>query len=171
MSEDISGKSFIAELWCVTKWDMAPVDFVRSKDHHGDGWLIQGEDSDHVLEFRFDFIKATEGRLLYHISATDNTPRYPGAHMATSTNGYLGFYREHSANDHWRLEIVAGESGEGEVDFMLRDHRGFRVATITENRGSFYTGATNHNFQERLNFLNVEKGSIAKFRAANIRYL
>jgi hypothetical protein len=168
---NISGKSFIATLYCATEREVAPIDHIRSSDIAGEGWLVQGEESRNPLLLRFDFIEHVDDRIHYMISAAPGTRHYAGAKLGISRNGYLGFYSVADVSDYWKIELAGNNEESDHIEFIWRDHRGYRVGVTKENRGSFFFGFGPTSPFEKVNFLNVDKGSTAFFAADIIRYV
>ena len=165
----ISGRSFIATLHSTTNGEQVyPVGYLRNRAMDGSGWLVQRASQHPALErtavFRFDFIEEVGDRLHYSISAGPDT-EYAGAKVGASRNGYLGFYSVAQVRDFWKIELTH-EYDDGTFDFVLRDHRGYRVGCLTEPNGGFWTGVgVAAHASKAVRFLNVEEGDILHFRA------
>jgi hypothetical protein len=166
----INGKSFIANLLCVTSKGEGEVDFLRSSDAAGSGWLVQGTEGHGTLSLQFDFVEQQDNRLHYRISGAPGTQDYAGARLGVSRNGYVGFYDVLKIHAYWKIEPLFEGSEPDYFEFHLRDSRGYRVGTVREHEGSFWTGLDGP-LKRKVNFLNVEDGSIAVFGAIITRYL
>lgn len=167
---DIAGKSFIATLLSTTGDGFFPVGYLTDTSVAGDGWLIQSTQEQHDAVFRFDFIETVGDRIHYTISAAPGTA-YEGAKVGISRNGYLGFYRIAEVADFWKIELEGSQADPEAFEFVLRDHRGYRVGSVSEPQGGFWTSFHPAQSARRVRFLNVEAGDIVHFRGEIITEL
>lgn len=167
---DFIGKSFIATLLCASEKQTAPVDFLRGAGIAGSGWLVQGDQSGLPLPLRFDYIRHTDDRFHYHISAAAGADHYAGARLGVSVGGYLGLYQVAKVSDDWKLELEDDNLDPDHIVFTLRDHRGHRVGVTTEVTGDFWTGFRPKPLVD-VEFLNVDKGREVFFQATIVTFL
>lgn len=164
----ISGRSFIATLTSNTGDGVFPIGYLRDDSIAGSGWLIQRIGKDAIqrpMAFRFDFIEEAGNRLYYHISAAPGT-EYAGAKLGISRNGYLGFYSIAEVTDYWKIELANNYEHPDYFDFVLRDSKGHRVASVNEPKGGFWTGiGKGGSPSKRIRFLNVYEGDILYLQA------
>ena len=166
---DIAGKSFIATLLSTTGEGFYPVGYLQDSPLAGDGWLIQSDQEEGTL-FRFDYVKTAGNRLYYNISAAPGT-RYDGAKVGISRNGYVGFYKVAEMSDLWKIELEGNQADPDTFEFVLRDHRGYRVGALSEPQGGFWTSFHPAQSARRVRFLNVEAGDIVHFQGQIITEL
>jgi hypothetical protein len=167
---DINGKSFIATLASTTDGVIYPVGYLDDSSLAGDGWLIQAERDQPKAAFRFDFIEESGTRLLYTLSAAEGTP-YAGARVGVSRNGYLGFYSRAAVTEPWKIELGDDPLVPDTFNFLLRDSRGYRVGSVKESKGGFWTGLTPADRSRSIRYLNVEEGDVVYFQGAVLDYL
>lgn len=167
---NISGRSFIATLVCVTEKQSGAVDFTRTPDIGGDGWLTQGAQAEEVFKLRFDFIEHIGERLHYRITADADAGMHAHARLGVSRNGYLGLYKEAEVTDPWKIEMLEHEAKADYFECYLRDARGYRAGVINERRGNFITGIDSR-WNEFIDFLNVRLGRVARFQVTIVEYV
>lgn len=166
---DINGQSFIATLTGRTHGGAWPIGYQQDGLPGDDGWLIQAEHLHTPAVLRFDFIEEQGARLLYTLSAAKNT-FYEGAKVGVSRNGYLGFYWKSAVTDPWKIELCGENSDPNTFNFLLRDHRGYRVGAVTEAAGGAFTGLKPADRGRKISYLNVEEGQIVYFQGQIISY-
>jgi len=168
---DVTGRSFIAALHCATPRKTAVVDYVRSAEIAGDGWLVQGRESQHELLLRFDYLFHSENRAHFNISGARTAGKFAQAKLGVSLNGFLGLYHTASVTDEWKLEIVSGSDVTGRFEFYLRDHRGYRVGSVELPRPEPFFQPNPGHFSNTLNYLSVEEGVVARFTATITQFV
>ncbi|WP_409277835.1 hypothetical protein [Pseudomonas defluvii] len=167
---DISGKSFIATLLSTTGEYLYPIGYLKDNSVAGDGWLVQSEQDEPNVAFRFDFIEHIGDRIHYNISAAPDGA-YGGAKVGVSRNGYLGFYQVAEVSDYWKVELEGDNDNPATFEFLLRDQRGHRVAAVSEPRGGFWSSFTPAARSAQTLFLNTEIGDIVHFQGRILKYL
>jgi len=118
-------------------------------------WLQTGGDEPSLV-ISFDYHSMDENRLHYHLHIpgppkTATGPLVP-RRLDASMNGYLGFYWREEVTDYWKVEPL--QETEGGLLCHLRDHRGYKVATLQDDP---------HHKPGRFNYLNVSEGETATF--------
>lgn len=167
---DITGKSFIATLLSTTGQHVFPIGYLRDGSIAGDGWLIQDDRAPEGTPLQFDFIKVADTRHYYTISAAPGSS-YAGAKLGISRNGYLGFYKVADVSDCWKIELEGNQAHPDVFEFLLRDHRGYRVGSLPETQGGFWTSFKPADKSRTVRFLNVEAGDIVHFQGHIVREL
>lgn len=159
-------RSFIASLHSVTPGHRGRIGISLVEGGIADdGWLRVAAETEHTkpVNFRFDYLSHStqDNRIHYNITCTSETGSYRGARLGVSLNGYLGLYQVAQVSDFWKTsplgEWVVEE--DAQLEFMLRDHRGYRVGQM-----QLYPDME---LDPRYNprYLSVSEGEVLQFKA------
>lgn len=167
---DISGKSFIARISSVTEDFSGPLNISSYVEIAKSGWLLRGRGEQRAVALRFNYLRHDAERHHYSISSAEQG-HYYGAELGVSQNGYLGFYHVASVTDFWKVELTGEGSVEAGFHFVLRDHRGHRVAahSIDELFGNLAN--THAGSAKTFDYLSVQHGEILELRADAVKLL
>jgi hypothetical protein len=169
--EDIH-RSFIATLTCgsISGEEHISVDYLRTSYPGWSGWLMRGNYSGVPLQFRFDYIEHTDDRVHYIIRAVESNTDYPNGRLDANHDGYLGFYQQDEVWDFWKVQAWENEGVADSSNFVLRDHRGYRVGVKRErSAGGQYHPTTKA--PDYVDFLSTEHRDIGLFRAKISKYV
>lgn len=165
--DELTGKSFEAQLMCITEGFRGLVAATTEGGIAKQGWLIVDGDGKSAVTFAFTYLGLAEGRVLYAIKGGTDAAGYQGAPLDVSRNGYIGFYPSVDEAAAWRLEITRKDSEGKPLRCLLRDATGKRagIQSKTLRSGSRADGYSAYG--QRVDYLNVQDGVIAEFE---IRY-
>ena len=124
---------------------------------YGSSWLVQGtRPEEQEAIFLFKFIKEEGNRLWFDVRLNrDLSPR-----LGVGLGGEIGFHNIESTEP-WKIELHGDQSAPGAFEFLLRDHRGYRVGMTSEPLPG--SARPRPGFEVRR--LNVEQGETVHFRA------
>lgn len=163
---DLWNRSFIASLHSTTPGHRGRIGIsLLDGGVADDGWLRVAAETEHTkpVNFRFDYLSHStqDNRIHYNITCTSDTGSYRGAKLGVSLNGYLGLYQVAQVSDPWKTEPLGDwvvEEG-AQLQFMLRDHRGYRVGHMQLYPHVEYDAKYNPRY------LSVSKGEVLQFKA------
>ena len=169
--EGLPGKSFVAQVACVSPGYCGPIAYSTHPQIAKSGWLLRSHRDAMPVPLRFDFLEALGERLHYKISGAQGAGDYEKAVLGISTNGYAGFYQVANVAGFWKVQVTGEGSLENNFRFLLRDHHGQRLAINTEeevfgNLANPHPGNT-----RRFDYLSVWHGEVVEFEARILHVL
>lgn len=163
--EDLAGKSFVAQVACVSQGYCGAITYSTHPQIAKSGWLLRGHRNDTPVPLRFDFLEDQGERLHYKISGALGAGDYEQAVLGVSTNGYAGFYHIANVTGFWKVQLTGEGSQANSFRFLLRDHLGYRLAICSEGEMCGNLANPHPDNTRRFDYLNVLKGEIVEFEA------